>query len=109
MMQTCPQCDKYEDFCDGSYFKSHPLFSSNKFALQIQLYYDNLECANPLGSKKGIHKVFYFILRNLPPRVNSALMNRIENNSLMSLHRIQRNWMAVLLVLIDEKKSYKIV
>ena len=54
MMQTCAQSDKYEDFCDGSYFKSHPLFSSNKFALQIQLYYDDFECANPLGSKKGI-------------------------------------------------------
>ncbi|KAK0148744.1 hypothetical protein N1851_010909 [Merluccius polli] len=30
MMQTCTQCDKYEDFCDGSYFKSHPLFSNAK-------------------------------------------------------------------------------
>lgn len=77
MVQTCTQCDNYEDFCDGSYFKSHPLFLSNKFALQIQLYYDDFECVNPLGSKKGMHKVgcLYFILRNLPPRVNSALLN----------------------------------
>ena len=62
MMQTCTQSDTYEDFCDGSYFKSHPLFSSSKFALQIQLYYDDFECANPLGSKKGIHKVGCLIL-----------------------------------------------
>ena len=58
------------------YLKSHPLFSSNTFALQIQLYYDDFECANPLGSKKGIHRFgcLYFILRNLPPRVNSTLL-----------------------------------
>lgn len=67
MMQTLTQSDVYEDFCDGSYFKSHPLFSVHRFSLQIQLFYDDFECANPLGSKKGIHKVgcLYFILRNL--------------------------------------------
>lgn len=77
MMQICTQSDTYQDFCDGSYFKSHPLFSGSKFAIQVQLYYDEFECANPLGSKKGIHKVgcLYFILRNLPPSLNSALMN----------------------------------
>ena len=91
MMQTCAQSDKYDDFCDGSYFKNHPLFSSSKFALQIQLYYDEFECANSLGSKKGIHKVgcLYFILRNLPPRVNSALMN-IHLVSLF-MHKTLRN------------------
>lgn len=77
MRQTCSQSDKYEVLCDGSYFKRHPLFYSNKFALQIQLYCDDFESADPLGSKQGIHKVgcLYFILRNLPPRVNSTLMN----------------------------------
>lgn len=73
MMQTFTQSDVYEDFCDGSYFKSHPLFSVLRYALQIQLYYDEFEC----GSKKGRHKVgcLYFILRNLPPELNSALLN----------------------------------
>lgn len=77
MLQICTQSDKYEDFCDGSYFKTHPLFSSSKFALQVKLYYGEFKCANPLGSKKGIHKVvcLYFILQNLPPSVNSVLMN----------------------------------
>lgn len=33
--------------------------------------------ANPLGSKRGAHKIgaLYFVLRNLPPKFNSALMN----------------------------------
>ncbi|XP_035805853.1 uncharacterized protein LOC111571121 isoform X1 [Amphiprion ocellaris] len=67
----------YKDICDGSYFKSNILFSQKKHALQIQLYFDEFETANPLGSKKGIHKLgcIYFILRNLPPKYNSVLMN----------------------------------
>lgn len=72
-----PEPDTYSDFSDGSYFKTHPLFSDKKNALQIQLYYDDFETANPLGSKRGIHKIgcLYFILRNLPPKFNSALIN----------------------------------
>lgn len=67
----------YQDFSDGKYYKHHPLFSKYKNALQIQVYYDNFETANPLRSKQGIHKLgcLYFTLRNLPPRLNSSLMN----------------------------------
>lgn len=67
----------FKDINDGSYFRNHALFSQQEHALQIQLYYDDFETANPLGSKKGIHKLggVYFTLRNLPPKVNSVLMN----------------------------------
>ena len=53
------------------------MFSAKRLALQIQVYYDDLETANPLGSKRGIHKIgcIYFVLRNLPPKLNSILMN----------------------------------
>lgn len=69
--------DTYTDFSDGSYYKTHPLFSAKKTALQIQIFYDDFEPANPLGSKHGIHKIgcLYFVLRNLPPKFNSVLMN----------------------------------
>ena len=64
----------YKDICDGSYLKSNNLFSQQKHALQIQLYYNDFETANPLDSKTGIHKLgcIYFILRNLPPKCNSV-------------------------------------
>lgn len=67
----------YTDVNDGSYFRNHTLFSQQQHALQIQLYYDDFETANPLVSKKGVHKLgcIYFILRNLPPKLNSVLMN----------------------------------
>lgn len=69
--------DTFTDFSDGSYFKSHPLFTTKRHALQIQIYYDDFETANPLGSKRSIHKIgcLYFIVRNLPPKFNSVLMN----------------------------------
>ncbi len=75
--QKAKQVGFYRDVNDGFYFRNHSLFSQQEHALQIQLYYDDSETANPLGSKKGVHKLgcIYFILRNLPPKVNSVLMN----------------------------------
>ncbi|XP_044726999.1 uncharacterized protein LOC123290764 [Chrysoperla carnea] len=44
-------------------------------AIRLQLYYDELEIVNPLGSKTGVHKLgaFYYIVQNLPPHMNSEL------------------------------------
>lgn len=65
------------DFCDGKKFRSHPLFSLDKTAIQINLFFDELEVVNPLGSKAGVHKLgaFYFVLKNLEPKFNSSLEN----------------------------------
>lgn len=38
------------DYCDGSLFKHNPLFIEDPCALQIQLYYDEIEVCNPIGS-----------------------------------------------------------
>ncbi len=48
------------DYCDGSAFKDHPLFSSETNALQILLYYDEVEVCNPLGTKVKTHKLGIF-------------------------------------------------
>lgn len=67
----------YTDLDDGLYVKKHPLFSTEKHALQIQLFYDDFEPCNPLGSKRGVHKLgaIYFTLRNFKPKFNSSLDN----------------------------------
>nr|XP_055051346.1 uncharacterized protein LOC129437202 isoform X1 [Misgurnus anguillicaudatus] len=72
-----PKEGVYVDLSDASYFKSNPLFVTEKDALQIQLFYDDFETANPLGPKKGVHKLgaIYFTLRNFPPIFNSSLVN----------------------------------
>jgi len=45
------------DYCDGDQFKSHPIFSADNRALQIQLYFDEMDVCNPIGSKAGVHKL----------------------------------------------------
>ena len=50
--------DEYlSDFCDGSLFKNHPLYQAYPDALQLIVYFDELEVCNPLGSHSGIHKL----------------------------------------------------
>ncbi|XP_038580037.1 uncharacterized protein LOC119906766 [Micropterus salmoides] len=68
---------KMRDYCDGAHFARHELYKTHPDALQIQLYFDDLETVNPLGSKTKIHKMgaVYFSLRNLPPEYNSSLAN----------------------------------
>lgn len=46
-----------KDYCDGSQFREHPLFSQDKRHLQIVLYYDDVEVCNPLGSRVKKHKL----------------------------------------------------
>ena len=47
------------DFCDGNFVRSHPIFldSDNAPFLEIIAYYDEIEVANPLGSKASNHKL----------------------------------------------------
>ena len=45
------------DFCNGEVCQMHPLFSADPVALQIILYYDELELCNPLGSRRKKHKI----------------------------------------------------
>lgn len=53
----CRQSEVLIDFCDGTYFKSHLLFGTRVNALQILLYYDDIEVCNPLGSHTKKHKL----------------------------------------------------
>ena len=39
------------DYCDGRLFKSSELYQSDPCALQIILYYDEVECCSDIGSK----------------------------------------------------------
>jgi len=80
------------DYCDGINYKNHPLFKTEHHALQIILYYDELELCNPLGTSAKIHKignlvygkhggysifmhtgVFYYQLGNISPKYRSSL------------------------------------
>lgn len=45
------------DYCDLPKFKSHPLFCRRPHALQLILYFDELELSNPLGAFHRKHKL----------------------------------------------------
>ena len=45
------------DVCDGKLFDEHPIFGEYAQALQIIAYYDEVELANPLGSKAKHNKI----------------------------------------------------
>ena len=45
------------DYCDGEVYKNHAVFRADDSALQIVMYTDEIETANPLGSYRGHHKL----------------------------------------------------
>lgn len=45
------------DYCDSEHFSSHDLWSNDPLALQIFLYFDELEVCNPLGASRKLHKI----------------------------------------------------
>lgn len=67
----------YTHFIDGEVFETNSFYSNNDNAIQIELYYDEWEPCNPLGSKKTLHKIgaFYFTINNFPIHINSSLEN----------------------------------
>ena len=67
--------DQLGDFCDVSLFKSHPMFSTDPYALQVVAYYNELEVVNPIGSFIKKHKLgcMFFFLANIRPRYRSTL------------------------------------
>ena len=48
------------DFCDSKHASSHPLWGTDPQALQICLYFDELELCNPLGASRKAHKLGMF-------------------------------------------------
>ena len=62
-----------EDFNDGTFVHTHPLFSIDDRSLKILLYYDDVNVINPLTNK--VHKIgfFYYELANICCKQRSKL------------------------------------
>lgn len=45
------------DFCDSKWAESHTLWGSDVHALQLFIYFDEVELCNPLGASRKIHKL----------------------------------------------------
>lgn len=66
-----------KDFTDGLIFQQHAFFDGSETQLRLQLYTDEFEIVNCLGSKRQIHKILsvYFVLGNIPLKYRSSLQN----------------------------------
>lgn len=91
------------DFFDGQLAAQYPDTFGKNF-LQILLYCDDFEVANPLGSKRGVHKLlaFYFTLLNLPIKHRSKLENMHLTLLTKSSNVTKYGLDAVLAPLIDD-------
>ena len=73
------------DFCDGDLFSAgqHPLLSVHEKAIQLILYNDDFEVANPLGSKATVHKIgmLVYYISHLLIFIASTVAVGLEPNS----------------------------
>lgn len=96
----------YKYFGDGSLFKSKfQMLDSHK--VFINIYYDDIEVVNPLGTKTGTHKLaqFYFSIVDLPGSLNSSPQNMFFLASVKSADMKSSGSNAVMKPIIDELKE----
>ena len=75
LASKAPSDECISNYCDGSVYRNNPLFKSEPHALQLILYHDDFQVANPLGNKTVFHKMsgFYMQLANIPFEYRSQL------------------------------------
>jgi len=71
----CSNEDVIKDYADGSVFKTHSFFSKQNDSLRLHFYVDEFEVCNPIGAKRGRHKVLaiYYTIGNLDSKHLSQL------------------------------------
>lgn len=67
--------DQIRSVFDSKSLQKNEFFNKNPNALIVQMYFDDVELVNPLGSRTGVHKVtnFYFSILNIPEYLRSSL------------------------------------
>lgn len=85
---SCSDDSHMESITDGELFRSDVFFLNNPSALFIQLYVDEVELCNPIGAKKGRHKVtaVYYIIGNLNSKYRSQ--ERFIHLAILAKHSI---------------------
>ena len=76
MVLEKPKCchpGVYYDIHDGKIYKDDDYFDNHENTMSLILYHDELEVANPLGSRAGVHKLdmYYYSMGNISPKFRS--------------------------------------
>lgn len=76
---------RYYEVSDGEVCRGNPVFMKQN-VLVFQIYSDEVELADPLGRKKGKHKVvlFYWSLLNLPHQWRSKLKSNSSESQMQN-------------------------
>ncbi|GFV98825.1 uncharacterized protein LOC106175700 [Trichonephila clavipes] len=91
---------------DGFYYYSNPTFTAID-TITIELYIDDVELVNPLGSHTGIHKLgfVYFTIKDLPVSLQSSLGSIFLTNVNYSLDVEKYGYKAIFEPLIQDLKQ----
>lgn len=69
-----------QDVCDGQLFRNKNVFNNGRRekSVALQLYFDEFEVCNPIGSKRGVHKLLalYFTLLNTSTKCRSRTSDK---------------------------------
>lgn len=97
----------YTHFREGSYCNSMAI--NLRDTIFISIYYDDAEVANPLGSKKGKHKLanFYFSIIDLPAHMLSSIDNTVLLASLKSEDLKFCTANSVMQIVVDELQDLR--
>lgn len=84
-----------KSFRDGEFCRGHPIFSK-QLSIPITFYFDDLELANPLGSRSSIHKItaIYFTLPDMPESCRSKLES-IFLLGMVKSSTVKKNWIGL--------------
>lgn len=65
----------YTSFYDGTYYKTNELLSGDDITIALNLYVDDFEICNPLGTSRKKHKItaVYWVLADVPSLLRSTL------------------------------------
>jgi hypothetical protein len=74
---ACSDSGFLRDVKDGTAYKENAFFKKNPEAFTLIFYSDAVELCNPLGARKGAHKVVngYFTVAELPKHLRSKAEN----------------------------------
>lgn len=75
--EECKDDGFLRDIKDGSAYRENTYFKNNPEAFTLILYSDALELCNPLGARKGVHKVVnvYFTIAEIPKHLRAKTEN----------------------------------
>lgn len=87
--------DSLTDYSDGAIYRNS-IWSCEDHFLRINLYNDEFEVVNPIGSKRLLHKIsaFYFTLGNIHPKYRSNLKHirllLLVKHNVLKQYRVQK-------------------